>query len=366
MGKKKDAEKAGRDTSAGKSSGKHREPAAVDTAELDRLVEGAHHDPHSILGAHARGTRVTVRALRPGADAVEVIDQDGARTELRHEHRGVWVGVLDRPDVPDYRIDVTYPGGSPVPADDPYRFLPSLGEVDLHLIGEGRHEQLWEVLGAHVRTFPSPMGDVTGTSFAVWAPGARGVQVVGDFNGWDGSATPMRSLGASGVWELFVPNVGDGTRYKYRVLGADGGWRDKADPLAFATEVPPLTGSVVFTSGYSWGDGEWLARRAATDVLSAPMSIYEVHLGSWRPGLGYRQLAEELTAYVVEQGFTHVEFLPVAAHPFGGVLGLSGHVVLRADSTLRQPRRPALSHRPSAPGGNRSPRRLGTRALPQG
>ena len=292
-------------------------PRALDvaTSDLDRLVDGAHHDPHGILGPHPHDGVVTVRVLRPGATDVTVVTQDAARHRMTHEHRGVWVAVLPVAEVPDYRLDVSY-GGDPIPADDPYRFLPTLGEVDLHLIGEGRHEQLWDVLGAHVRTFPSPMGDVTGTAFAVWAPNAVGVQVVGDFNGWDGAATPMRSLGSSGVWEVFVPSIGDGTHYKFRILGRDGGWREKADPMAQATQVPPQTASVVFTSSYAWDDDAWLAARAEGNPHTGPMSTYEVHLGSWRMGLGYRELAEELTAYVVEQGFTHVELMPVAEHPF--------------------------------------------------
>jgi 1,4-alpha-glucan branching enzyme len=143
------------------------------------------------------------------------------------------------------------------------------------------------------------------------------VRVVGDFNHWDGRAYPMRSLGSSGVWELFVPGVVEGSAYKFQVLGADGHWRDKADPMARATEVPPATASRVFTSGHEWNDGEWMAARKDHDWLHEPMSVYEVHLGSWRQGLGYRDLAEELTAYVSEMGFTHVEFLPVAEHPYG-------------------------------------------------
>ena len=299
--------------------GRKVKPVAVDVNELNRLVDGVHHDPHSILGPHPGKEGVTVRALRPMAEAVEVVMGD-TRVPLTHEYRGVWVGVLPVKKVPDYSLDVTY-RGSVIPSDDPYRFLPTLGEVDLHLIGEGRHEQLWEVLGAHVRTYPSLHGDVTGVSFAVWAPNARGVRVSGSFNYWDSLAHPMRSLGSSGVWEIFIPAIGDGVVYKFSVLGADGRWRDKADPFAFATEVPPATGSVVFTSSYSWGDGAWQADKAASNPLARPMSIYEVHLGSWRPGLSYRELAEELTAYVLDEGFTHVEFLPVAEHPFGGSWG---------------------------------------------
>ena len=290
-----------------------------DASELDRLVEGWHHDPHSILGPHPTDDGVVVRALRPLADAVDVV-LDGDRIPLTHIHRGVWQAVLDTDDVPDYRLSVTY-GADTYPADDPYRFWPTVGEVDLHLIGEGRHEQLWQVLGAHEHVYSSPLGDVHGVSFAVWAPSAQGVRVIGDFNHWDATAHPMRSLGSSGVWELFIPDIGDGTVYKFAIFGRDGIWREKADPLAFATEIPPATGSVVFTSRFTWEDEEWLRARAEQDITRSPMSTYEVHLGSWRPGLDYRALAAELTDYLLEQGFTHVEFLPVAEHPFGGSWG---------------------------------------------
>ena len=303
--------------------GKERKPpraVTVDQSDLDRLVDGTHPDPHAILGPHPGKDGVTVRVLRPMAEAVVVVLDSGERVALRHEHRGVWAGVLPVSEVPDYRIDVTY-GGHVIPADDPYRFMPTLGDLDMHLVAEGRHEELWRVLGAHLHTYDTPQGDVSGVSFAVWAPQARGVRVTGSFNHWDSLAHPMRSLGSTGVWEIFIPGIGDGTVYKFAVLGADGAWRDKADPFAFATEMPPATGSVVYTSDYTWGDETWMRRRAEADPLRQPMAIYEVHLGSWRPGLTYRQLAEELTAYVVEQGFTHVEFLPVAAHPFAGSWG---------------------------------------------
>jgi 1,4-alpha-glucan branching enzyme len=294
-------------------------PIKASPADLDRLVDGAHHDPHALLGPHPGKSGVTIRVLRPHAEAVEVVTDD-TRLRLVHEHRGVWVGVMPGNSVPDYRLDVTY-AGEVIPGDDPYRFLPTLGDLDLHLINEGRHEELWRVLGAHVRIYDSPIADVQGVSFAVWAPNAQGVRVAGSFNHWDGRAHPMRSLGGSGVWELFVPAIGDGTIYKFAILGQDGIWRDKADPVAFATEVPPATGSVVYTSAYAWGDSEWMRQRESSDPLRRPMSTYEVHLGSWSPGLSYRQLAEELTSYVVLHGFTHVEFLPVAEHPFGGSWG---------------------------------------------
>jgi 1,4-alpha-glucan branching enzyme len=294
--------------------------ATVAKAELDQLIAGNHAQPHSILGAHPAGPGKTViRTLRPEADAVSVV-LGGKRTPLEQLHPGgVFGGAIDV-DPSDYRLEVSY-GAQSFIVDDPYRWLPTIGELDLHLIGEGRHEQLWEILGAHVRSYDTPSGTVTGTSFAVWAPNARGVRVVGDFDYWSGRAFPMRSMGSSGVWELFVPGVGDGTKYKFQILGADGNWRIKADPMAFATEVPPATASVVFTAEHEWNDSEWLAKRAETPWHAAPMSIYEVHLGSWKQGLGYEQLATELVDYVTEAGFTHVEFLPVAEHPFGGSWG---------------------------------------------
>jgi len=292
----------------------------IKPAELDRLVAGAHHNPHGILGAHPTADgRTIIRTLRPEAQAVDAI-AGKTRAALHRVHDGgVFEGVLSGA-LTDYRLAVDY-GEHTVTVDDPYRWLPTLGDVDLHLIGEGRHENLWQVLGAHVRRYDTPGGPVTGTSFAVWAPKARGVRIVGDFDEWSGRALPMRALGSSGVWELFVPDVGDGCRYKFAVLGADRHWRDKADPMAFATEVPPATASIVHTPAYEWGDAAWLERRARTQWHAAPMSIYEVHLGSWRLGLSYRDLAEQLVAHILETGFTHVELLPVAEHPFGGSWG---------------------------------------------
>ncbi len=231
--------------------------------DLDRLVAGTHSGPHSILGAHPVGPgRIVIRTLRPEADAVSVIIE-GERHPLAVVHPGGIFGAVLDTGPTDYRIEVSY-GGQKVIVDDPYRWLPTLGELDLHLLGEGRHEQLWNVLGAHVRSYDTPSGQVTGTSFAVWAPKARAVRIVGDFDYWSGRAFPMRSMGGPGIWELFVPGVGDGARYKFQILGADGEWRDKADPMAFATEVPPATASVVFTSEHVWHDEQWLAQRAET------------------------------------------------------------------------------------------------------
>jgi 1,4-alpha-glucan branching enzyme len=215
---------------------------------------------------------------------------------------------------------VTYAGQEYV-VDDPYRFLPSVGELDLHLFNEGRHEELWRALGARVHRYDGPQGPVTGTAFTVWAPHARGVRVEGDFNSWDGREHPMRMLADSGVWELFVPGVGTGAHYKFVILGADGQWQERADPMATYAEQPPATSSVVWESTYTWNDEEWQRTRSRRQGLNEPMSIYEVHLGSWRRGLSYRDLAEELVSYVADLGFTHVELMPVMQHPYGGSWG---------------------------------------------
>lgn len=296
-----------------------RAPVTVDPDLLQEVAAGVYHDPHRVLGAHASRSGVVVRTLRPLADAVVVRTPDG-RTPALHEQDGIWVAVLPDTEVPDYRLEVTY-GTETTTVDDPYRFLPTVGDLDLHLIGEGRHEELWRVLGATVHRYPSALGEVEGTGFAVWAPNARAVRVIGDFNMWQGAAHAMRSLGSSGVWELFVPGVGAGTRYKFEIVTQDGARLQKADPLARGTEVPPATASVVVESAHRWADQDWMTARAATDPHTGPMSIYEVHLGSWRKGLSYRDLAEQLTDYVVEMGFTHVELMPVAEHPFGGSWG---------------------------------------------
>ncbi|MET8119592.1 1,4-alpha-glucan branching protein GlgB [Micromonospora sp. NPDC005189] len=276
---------------------------------MDQLITGATHDPHALLGAHpAADGSTTIRTLRRGADDVVLLVGDERHPMKRVHDVGVFETTVEGP-VLDYRVEA-----DGTTHDDPYRYPPTLGELDLHLIGEGRHERLWEALGA--RVFDE------GVAFSVWAPNARGVRVIGDFTGWGADdGWPMRSLGSSGVWELFVPNARVGARYKYRILGADGQWRDKADPLAAYAEVPPATASVVHHSTYRWSDADWLARRAERQPHQEPMSVYEVHLGSWRPGLSYRELAEQLTAYVTELGFTHVEFLPVMEHPFGGSWG---------------------------------------------
>ena len=280
------------------------------------LVGGAHPQPHADLGQHAVTGGMAIAVVRPLADSVTAIQADGTRVELHHTDQGLWQGFAAGPGQA-YSIETTYADAPTWTADDPYRFVPSVGEVDLYLWGEGRHEQLWHVLGAHYR----PHEGVEGTSFSVWAPHAKAARVVGDFNGWNGVGHAMRRLDDNGVWELFVPGLEPNETYKFELLTEDGRWVQRADPMARWAEVPPATGSRVVNSIFTWSDQAWLDARAARDPHNSPMSVYEVHLGSWRPGLGYREAADELIEYVQQLGFTHVEFMPLAEHPFGGSWG---------------------------------------------
>jgi 1,4-alpha-glucan branching enzyme len=258
--------------------------------------------------------------------AVDLLIDDQRLPMERIHPAGLFAAALPGDGVPDYRLEVRYREVLTVTIEDPYRFWPTVGELDLYLFGEGRHEGLWRILGAH----PGMHQGVAGTSFAVWAPNARSVRVVGDFNSWDGRLHPMRALGSSGVWELFLPGVEAGARYKFEVLDQRGHLGLRADPFAFGTENPPATASVVTDTSYRWQDAAWYADRDTTDLLHAPVSIYECHLGSWRRmqdadggwrPLTYPELAEVLPDYVRDLGFTHVELLPVAEHPFGGSWG---------------------------------------------
>ncbi len=292
--------------------------------DIDRLVGREHHDPHSLLGAHPSADGgVVVRTLRPMAESV-VVQPAGIELTMVHPS-GLFEGVIENVTLPlDYEFEVAYPGGGTFTVEDPYRFAPTLTDLDEHLFREGRHEQLWTKMGAHVRELEG----VVGTSFAVWAPAARSVAVVGDFNYWEGLLHPMRALGDSGIWEIFIPGVVDGAHYKFEIRQQNGELRQKADPFAFETEIPPQTASIVTRSTYEWTDGEYMAARKHGPPLGRPMSIYEVHLGSWRlnpleddRSLTYAELADELAAYVSDLGFTHVELLPVMGHPFSGSWG---------------------------------------------
>jgi len=217
-----------------------------DPADLARLVAGTHHNPHSILGAHEYGDHTVIRAFKP--HATEVVAIVGAeRFPLQHVDTGLFAVALPFANLIDYRLQISY-GSDTHTTADAYRFLPTLGEVDLHLFSEGRHERLWEALGAHPRSFTTADGVVDGVSFAVWAPNANGISLIGEFNGWNGHEAPMRALGSSGVWELFWPGFPLEGLYKFRVHGADGVVTERADPFAFATEVPPHTASRVTSS----------------------------------------------------------------------------------------------------------------------
>lgn len=291
------------------------------SADWAAVAAAEHHDPHSVLGAHpakdaADSTVTIIRARRPLASLVEAVFDDGSRLPLAHVAHGIWEAQHAGPPLP-YRLATAYGDDEETVQGDPYRHSPGLGDVDVHLIAEGRHERLWQVLGAHPRTLDGEPG----VSFAVWAPNASAVRVIGDHNGWNGESHAMRSMGVSGVWELFVPDLAAGTKYKYQIRTRDGSWILKADPMALEAEVPPNTASVVTTSSYTWADGAWMTRRAATHAVAQPLSVYEVHLGSWRGGLGYRDIADPLIQHVTDAGFTHVEFMPLAEHPFGGSWG---------------------------------------------
>ena len=285
-------------------------------------------DPFAYLGMHREGNALVLRTSQPRAAGVRVRTRDGkdlgALTRLDDD--GLYEIRFARRRKPfDYVLDVEHSSGSML-VEDPYRFGPILGEVDAYLIAEGNHLELWRVLGAHCRT----VDGVAGTAFAVWAPNALRVSVVGDFNEWDGRYHPMRKRVECGVWEIFVPGVAGGARYKFEIERAEGGLLAlKADPLARYAEHPPATASIVEAeSPFAWTDDAWMERRGAAADTGAPISIYEVHLGSWRRRgyegnryLTYDELAAELLPYVAEMGFTHVELMPVTEHPFDGSWG---------------------------------------------
>jgi 1,4-alpha-glucan branching enzyme len=294
---------------------------AIGEYERDRVSNGSHHDPHATLGVHPVATGGwVIRALRPMAKSVSVVFKNGKELALNHVWNGIWDGFVDSKTAPDYRIKTTYAEDGKNTdwlADDPYRHTPTIGELDLHLVAEGRHEELWNALGSHVLSIKGDMGVSRGTSFKVWAPNAEAVRVVGDFNHWSGTAHSMRVMGGTGVWELFIPGIEAGSAYKYEILTKQGHWIKKIDPMARATQVPPDTASIVTESTHSWKDKTWMSARAKRDALSSPMSIYELHAGSWKHAMNYRELADELIPYIQQLGFTHVEFMPLAEHPYG-------------------------------------------------
>ncbi|WP_119066015.1 1,4-alpha-glucan branching protein GlgB [Rubrobacter indicoceani] len=288
------------------------------------IVHGQHPDPFSFLGPHEESGKKVVRAFLPGATAIEVVSAGGERLgALANAHPdGLFAGFVDGAPADDYRLKATWPDGSTSELHDPYRFPTTVSDFDLYLFGEGNHNALYDMLGAHL----TELDGVGGVRFAVWAPNARRVSVIGDFNGWDGRVNAMRNR--SGVWEMFVPGVKEGDLYKFEVVGENGALLpQKADPFGLFFEQYPGTASIVSDpSHYGWTDDEWMRTRAEHNALDAPMSVYEVHLGSWkkRPDgsyLLYDELAAELVPYVKDLGYTHVEFLPLTEHPFGGSWG---------------------------------------------
>ncbi|APT92753.1 glycogen branching protein [Corynebacterium phocae] len=288
----------------------------IDALDLDRLNACRHHAPHDFYGWHDG----TITTRQPGASRVRVRTANST-VDLNHIGNEIWAAEVSAPgsEAQDYRLEITYGEHGTREVADGYSFLPTLGTLDLHLIGEGRHERLWEVLGANLKTYETDLGTVTGVAFAVWAPNAEGVAVVGDFCAWNPVQYPMRSLGSTGIWELFIPGLGAGERYKFAIHSKHSGRIDKADPMAKAAAVAPATDSIVAESNYQWKDHNWV--QARTGDVNVPVNIYEIHVGSWKQGATYQTLREDLIPYLKEHGFTHVEFLPVAEHPFGGSWG---------------------------------------------
>jgi 1,4-alpha-glucan branching enzyme len=297
---------------------------------LTAIIEGRNRDPFAVLGPHRVGDLIVFRTMQPAARSAEVrmvaTGTVHAMQPLSHGLFEASVPSADGSAIPDYRLRVVFGHGHAVEIDDPYRYGRILSDFDLHLFGEGTHNRIFEKLGAHRIT----IGRSVGVHFAVWAPNADRVSVVGDFNGWDGRVHPMRLLVPSGVWELFIPELPDGEKYKFEIRTKSGSILKKSDPFGTAFEAPPQTASVIRDiSGYRWNDAEWMqARPERGEWLRRPMSIYEVHLGSWArlPDEGdrfltYRELAHRLVPHARELGFTHLELLPVMEHPFSGSWG---------------------------------------------
>ena len=295
--------------------------------EIDRIVNADHHDPHSVLGLHQKEDGVFIRAFDPEAAEISVVDiHDRDKRYMMNRLGGTGFFLLFIPGRKAFAYDlhiVSYQGEHSVNRD-PYSFMPLLGEIDLYLFNEGTHYKIHEKLGAHLIT----VDGVVGVRFAVWAPNARRVSVAGDFNRWDGRRHPMRSLGHSGVWELFIPGIDSGAIYKYEIKAQNGDVFDKADPFGYASELRPNTASSVWDqSTYEWDDEEWVTQRRESHLLDRPFNIYEVHLGSWARSpdgsewFSYRELAPTLTDYCKRQGYTHIELMPISEFPYDGSWG---------------------------------------------
>ncbi|MBN2809245.1 MAG: 1,4-alpha-glucan branching protein GlgB [Deltaproteobacteria bacterium] len=297
--------------------------------EIKRLVEGRHHNPHSILGCHPLENRhQVIRAWHPQAVSVDFIcgtAKISPQPMSRIDEAGLFALLIKDQSPSPYKFIFHFADGSSWITLDPYAFSPTLGELDLYLISEGRHQRLYDHLGAH----PLKRNGIDGVAFALWAPNAERVSVVGDFNQWDGLRNPLRSLGSSGIWEIFIPELPLGTIYKYEIRTPSGDLRLKTDPLAFMMELRPQNASKVFDqTRFTWDDAHWQKNRIVHQKKEAPLVIYEVHLGSWKRcteennrSLTYRELAPQLVSHVKELGFTHIELLPVSEYPFDGSWG---------------------------------------------
>ena len=288
---------------------------------LNALNTGTHPAPFTVLGPHKHRNRRWITTFQPDATQV-VATVAGKQTPLVRIKGGVFAAPVPGKA---YTLTMQYADGSSFATKDPFAFAPVITDFDQYLVGEGTHKELWRVLGAHVTRHEKTQG----THFAVWAPNAQRVNLIGDFNNWDGRRHPMRPVGHTGVWEVFLPAIGEGALYKYQITGADGQVRDKADPVGFGSQHPPEQASVVRNiAGYGWNDQAWMKTRKARMDRTKPMSVYEVHLGSWRRRyddggrpLSYKELARDLVAYVKYMGFTHIELLPISEFPFDGSWG---------------------------------------------
>jgi len=305
------------------------EIGGVPRDEVGRFVRGIHADPFRVLGPHRIGDDLEIRVFRPDARVVEIVldwePDKPIAAERAHEEGFFCATIPGAPRDLPYRLRLTARDGSQQLTRDPYQYGPIMGEVDLHLFSEGQHWKIYEKFGAHLRT----IGDAVGVYFAVWAPNAQRVSVVGDFNDWDGRVNPMRKLIGSGVWELFLPGIKQGAHYKFEIRSQTGRVLLKSDPFAFFNQHGKSTASMVYDlERYAWNDAAWMEARRKKNCPQSPISIYEVHLGSWRRKAeernrqpSYLELADTLLPYVLEMGYSHIELLPVTEHPFEGSWG---------------------------------------------
>jgi len=314
--------------------------ALVSKEDVEEIARGRHRDPFAVLGPHRHDQGLVIRTIQPGADAVSLIDRKHQKiVEMTRIHQH---GVFEAPvntASRDYLFNLRLAGENSI-VEDPYRFPSSLGDLDHYLIGEGTHDLLHESLGAH----PARVDGIDGVQFAVWAPNASRVSVVGEMNNWDGRCHPMRHHPATGIWEIFLPCARKGHLYKFEIVDPDGQLLPlKADPFAFKMQLPPDSASIVYKSQYAWNDQQWQRLRSINGGFdfSAPMTAYEIHTGSWRRAdnqcLSYRDLADQLVPYLVDMGFSHLELMPVTAHPYGGSWGYQPIGMFAADCRQGDP-----------------------------